>query len=271
MKPGLEQAVSEALQAIGTLGDGEHTPAGIGKTTGSRAHLLAMLQTEQRDFSIEELAAKSGLHANTVRAHLDVLVAAGHVERIQGKPHGRGRPPLAFKATADARAPYDELSRVLSESLGVANAPSLARRTAERWAQSLEPQPVASSADEAVDHAVESLHAVGFTAEASPLKDSITIGACPFAELVDEHPIICAIHTELLSTVLSASGQEVEVEAMDVWVRPTLCRARLTRPDQTPARTIDPKAYGEYLSPHTPRLVAASAPVASEPAASPTE
>lgn len=244
MKPGAEQAVSDALQAIGALGDGEQPLPGVGKNTGSRAHLLATLQSHAREFSIEELAVASGLHANTVRAHLDVLVAGGHILRTQGQPHGRGRPPLFFRATTDARAPYDELSRVLRESLGAANAPNLARRTAERWAESLEPQPVASTPDEAVDHAVESLHAVGFTAEASPLKDSITIGACPFADLVEEHPIICAIHTELLSTVLSASGQEVEVEAMDVWVRPTLCRARLTRPDMTPARTIDPKAYG---------------------------
>ncbi len=244
MKPGAEQAVSDALQAIGALGDGEQPLPGIGKNTGSRAHILATLQSHAREFSIEELAHLTGLHVNTVRAHLDVLVAGGHIERTQGQPHGRGRPPLAFRATTDVRAPYDELSRVLRESLGTANAPNLARSTAERWAQSLEPQPLASSPDEAVDHAVDSLHAVGFSAEASPLKDSITIGTCPFAELVEEHPVICAIHTELLSTVLSASGQEVEVEAMDVWVRPTLCRARLTRPDQTPARTIDPKAYG---------------------------
>lgn len=246
MKPGAEQAVSDALQAIGALGDGEQAPGGGGKNTGSRAHILAALQSHDREFSIEELALISGLHANTVRAHLDVLVAGGHVVRAQGQPQGRGRPPLFFRATTDTRAPYDKLSRILRESLGAANAPDLARLTAERWAQSLEPQPMASTPDEAVDHAVNSLHAVGFSAEASPLKDSITIGTCPFAELVEEHPIICAIHTELLSTVLSASGQEVEVEAMDVWIRPTLCRARLTRPDVAPARTIDPKAYDTH-------------------------
>ncbi|WP_291382828.1 hypothetical protein, partial [Demequina sp.] len=249
MTTGTEQAVSDALLAIAARVDGEQPPGMPGKGTGSRAHILAKLESSTSEFTIDELAAIVGLHPNTVRAHLDVLVAGGRVERIQGRPHGRGRPPLAFKASADARAPYDELSRVLSESLEVANAPELARRTAERWAQSLEPQPIATTADQAVDHAVESLHSVGFSAEASPLRDSITIGACPFAELVEEHPIICAIHTELLSTVLSASGQEVGVEAMDVWVMPALCRARLSRPDQTPARTIDPQAYGDHLRP----------------------
>jgi predicted ArsR family transcriptional regulator len=130
---------------------------------------------------------------------------------------------------------------------------------------------VASTPDQAVDQAVESLRAVGFSAEASPLKDSITIGACPFAALVDEHPIICAIHTELLSTVLSASGQEVEVEAMDVWVTPTLCRARLARPDQTPARTIDPKAYGTQLTTAVPTESMNPTAAPSHRAASPTE
>lgn len=242
MTSGAEKTVSDALAAIGALSDGERSQGGIGRNTGSRAHILSTLRSDPREFSIEELAHLSGLHVNTVRSHLDVLVAGGHIERIQGPPNGRGRPPLAFRAADDARAPYDELSRVLHESLGAANAPGLARRTAERWARSLAPQPLASTPDEAVDHAVDSLHAVGFRAEASPLKDSITVGACPFAELVEEHPVICAIHTELLATVLSASGQEVGVEAMDVWVRPTLCRARLTRPDLTPARTITLKA-----------------------------
>lgn len=237
-----DQAVSDALAAIGARAEGDQ---GLGVRTtsvGSRAHILQTLQSHAREFSIEELAQITGLHANTVRSHLDVLTAAGHILRIQGQPHGRGRPPLAYRAVHDARAPYDELSRVLKDALGAAQAPDLARRTAKRWAKSLAPQPLAATPDEAVDRAVESLHAVGFRAEASPLKDSITVGACPFAELVDEHPVICAIHTELLATVLGASGQEVGVEGMDVWIRPTLCRARLTRQDLTPARTISPKA-----------------------------
>lgn len=248
----MEQVVADALAAIGAHTDADPTPSGGGKIAGSRAHILATVRSESREFSIEELAQVTGLHPNTVRAHLDVLVAGGHVERIQGAPHGRGRPPLAFRAAQDERAPYDQLSRVLHDSLDVANAPELARRTAERWARSLAPQPLASTPDEAVIHAVESLQAVGFSAEASPLMDSITVGACPFAALVDEHPVICAIHTELLATVLSASGQEVGVEGMDVWVRPTLCRARLTRPDLTPARTITVKALGAQASPVPP-------------------
>lgn len=236
-----DRAVSDALAAIGARVESEPQVAGSSKATGSRAQILSTLQTQAREFSIEELAQLTGLHANTVRAHLDVLTAGGHIVRTQVAPHGRGRPPLSYRATEDARAPYDELSRVLHEALGAAQAPDLARRTAERWADSLAPQPLASTPDEAVDHAVDSLHAVGFTAEASPLKDSITVGACPFAALVDEHPVICAIHTELLVTALTASGQEVGVEGMDVWVRPALCRARLARPDLEPARTIRPK------------------------------
>ena len=241
---------------------------------GSRAHILQALQADAREFGVDELAQLTGLHPNTVRAHLEVLTAAGHIIRIQGPPHGRGRPPLAYRAAHDARAPYDELSRVLKDALGAAQAPDLARRTAARWAESLAPQPLAATPDEAVDHAVESLHAVGFRAEASPLKDSIAVGACPFAALVDEHPIICAIHTELLATVLSASGQEVGVEAMDVWVRPTLCRARLTRQDLTPARTLVPKGAAaqpsRIVSPAVSPAVSPIDPPSSPPALAPT-
>src|SRR5680860_261232 len=238
MKPNYAQSAADELSRVATASEDARALWGASKPSSSRAQLLATLQATDTEFSIEELSHQTGLHVNTVRAHLDVLVAGGHVVRIHGEPKGRGRPPFAFRAAGDSRSPFDDLSRTLTEALDVANQPELARSTAERWAETLGPLPTADTPDEAVEHAVESLRTVGFSAEASILGDSITVGTCPYASLIADHPVICDIHTELLATVLNASGQDVGVEAMDVWVKPTLCRARLTRPDISPARSI---------------------------------
>ena len=238
MTPNYAQSAADDLSRVAVASEEARAAWGASKPSSSRAQLLATLQTTDAEFSIEELAHQSGLHVNTVRAHLDVLVAGGHVTRIHGAPKGRGRPPFAFRAVEGSRSPFDDLARTLTDALHFANEPELARSTAERWAEKLSPLPIAETPDEAVEHAVEALRTVGFSAEASILGDSITVGTCPYASLIADHPVICDIHTELLATVLGASHQGVGVEAMDVWVRPTLCRARLTRPDLSPARSI---------------------------------
>ncbi len=238
MRPSYAQSAADELSRVAAANEDARASRGASKPSSSRAQLLATLQATSADVSIEDLSHQTGLHVNTVRAHLDVLVAGGHVERIQGEPKGRGRPPFSFRAAGDSPSPFDDLARTLTDALGVANQPELARSTAERWAEKLGPLPTADTPDEAVEHAVDSLRTVGFSAEASTVGDSITVGECPYASLIADHPVICDIHTELLATVLNASGQGVGVQAMDVWVKPALCRARLTRPDLSPARSI---------------------------------
>jgi len=238
MRPNYAQSAADELSRVAAASEETRASWGVSKPSSSRAQLLAILQSTDSEFSIEELSHHTGLHVNTVRAHLDVLVAGGHVERTHGEPKGRGRPPFAFRAAGESRSPFDDLARTLTEALVGANQPELAHKTAMRWAEKLGPLPSSDTPDEAVGHAVEALRTVGFTAEASTLGDSITISTCPYAALIADHPVICDIHTELLATVLNAAGQGVGVEAMDVWVKPTLCRARLTHPDISPARTI---------------------------------
>jgi len=243
---------SDVLARFASLSGEERAEATGRNHPPSRAQLLTYLQATGEGHSIEALSREVGLHANTVRAHLDVLLAAGQVERSQLRPQGRGRPPLAFRATRDTHSPYDELSRNLSHALTEAAEPSLAEETAARWAATLAPLPPAESPDEAVDQAVDALRAMGFTAEVTPLGDSIVLGSCPFAALISEHPVICDIHTALLSHVFEASAQGVAVEGMDVWVKPGLCRVRLTRPDLSPAWTVSP-AVSEPTAPPATR------------------
>ena len=39
----------------------------------------------------------------------------------------------------------------------------------------------------------------------------------PYAALVADHPVICDIHAKALEQVLAGTGQDIELESMDVF------------------------------------------------------
>lgn len=200
---------------------------------------------------VEELSAATGLHANTVRAHLDVLVATGEVERRRGPARGRGRPPWLYSATDQADELVEDLREVLQNQLGLgetsAHNEAFIRDAAQRWADVVAPagDPAAATTPAAaVELAAAALTEVGFDAEQSPLGDTVALRACPYAPLINDHPIICDIHTALLQELLDRTGQGVRVREMEVWPTPTACLARLDRPDLAPRRVITPTEDG---------------------------
>jgi predicted ArsR family transcriptional regulator len=71
----------------------------------SRLVILRFLADADRALPIEEVVGSVGLHVNTVREHLDKLVAAGLVARRPEHRTIRGRPRLLY--TALARDPMD--------------------------------------------------------------------------------------------------------------------------------------------------------------------
>ena len=67
----------------------------------SRARILAEL-ADRGPLDAREVAERVGLHVNTVRVHLNGLVEAGLVSSETLPPQGRGRPRVAYSATAAA-------------------------------------------------------------------------------------------------------------------------------------------------------------------------
>jgi predicted ArsR family transcriptional regulator len=66
----------------------------------------------------------------------------------------------------------------------------------------------------------------GFAPEAA--EGEIQMRRCPFHELAETHPeVVCAVHRGLISGALGELGSGLEVEELDVFVRPDLCIARL--------------------------------------------
>ena len=217
---------------------------------GSRRSIVDTLLSADEPLTIEEIAARNDLHVNTARHHLDVLIAADLVTRDTAPASGRGRPKVLYAPSATAAEPYDDLEEFLTRAVAASMEDQVALETARRWATSVPQASVAHDIDEAVASAVESLQSAGFRAHTDEVGDTITMSECPYASLIDDHPMICTIHAELVSKLLERTGQPVTLAGFDVWVRPGVCRARLNRPDTTPARVAIPPSASSATKEH---------------------
>lgn len=202
----------------------------------SRAQVLEAVTAEGQ--TVEQIASAVGLHANTVRTHLDVLVASGAVVRASQPSVGRGRPRQLFRRVGIQDSPFRALATALAAQLTQAQSAELAEQAAVTWSHALDPIPKAESIDDAITFATHALNRLGFDATLSAVGDAISVRSCPYAQMVDEHPVICDIHAALVGRVFKETGQPVSLESMEVWTRPGQCVARLRRGDFDPSRTI---------------------------------
>lgn len=216
----------------------------------SRAAILEFIEAAEDVVRVEQIADAVGLHPNTVRGHLDALLAAGRITRIPDQRATRGRPHWLYSATASAS--IRELARALDEELERASAPDVARLAAATWAEVGPDVAPATSPDDAIDHATRALIDFGFEAERNIVGDAIILRSCPYAELVDEHPVICEIHAELMGEVLARTDQPVSLRSLEVFPRPGMCVARLNRPDITPMWTVEVPERHDSEEPPTP-------------------
>ncbi|HUW77350.1 MAG TPA: hypothetical protein VMV52_01210 [Candidatus Nanopelagicaceae bacterium] len=214
---------------------------------GRRASLLREIQERGELLSIQQLCDSSSLHANTVRTHLDSLLAAGEIEREQAPASGRGRPLWLYRTAVKKVSPYEMLAEVLASQLGHAEDPTLTERAAKKWANAAEAKgaAVAKDGDEAVEQVADSLRNVGFEVSSNLMRDEISITDCPYASLVEQHPKICDVHAALVSELMSRSGQPITIDRLDVWAKPGICVAHINRSDRSPARTITPGEIAE--------------------------
>lgn len=204
----------------------------------SRGRIQQVVETATEPMTVEMIGEATGLHANTVRGHLDVLLAGDVISREAAESPGRGRPRWLYRSASPKVSPFQFLAQALTVQLARADSAEFADDAAERWSKALPDLPVASSPDEAVAETTDALNRLGFHATASPVGDAISVTQCPYADLVGDNPVICDIHTALVVRLLDQTGQPVTLDSMDIWARSGMCVARLNRPDIAPSRVI---------------------------------
>ena len=108
------------------------------ETDASTRHRVASSILEHGPSTAAELAERLGLTPAAIRRHLDVLLAAGHLEareqRVYGA-RGRGRPAKVFVLTDAGRSvfytAYDDLAIEALEFLAASAGPDAVTRFAE--------------------------------------------------------------------------------------------------------------------------------------------
>ena len=99
------------------MNPGEINEQGV---TAAQARVLATLRDAGRALTLSELQDRTGLHPNTLRGHLDAIVAGGNASRIAARSGGRGRPAWSYLA----RQPeYAALAMALASGLDRGAAP----------------------------------------------------------------------------------------------------------------------------------------------------
>jgi predicted ArsR family transcriptional regulator len=208
---------------------------------------------------VDDLAAAVGLHPNTAREHLDVLVAEGLVERLPGPRAGRGRPralyaavpspgaaamPATFTATgAEAHDLRDRVLRIVLSHYGTGpeEAAAAVEREGSRWGEDLgrAAGPV-DGVTQMVGLVAQELESMGM--EPRLLEDvrdagdrgapagavHVEIGACPLATLAHDRPdVVCGVHAAMLRGLArgaSASGVDVRLLPFE---GPLMCRVEV--------------------------------------------
>lgn len=206
----------------------------------SRQRVLELLRSAPAGLGVQELADRTGLHANTVRFHLDRLVADGMAQRHAEERTEPGRPRLSFTAAPrpdparDSRN-YQFLAEILASFVaGTVNRPADAAVAAGRtWGHYLTERPAPYRRvpeEEAVTRLLGILDDIGFAPElAAEDPRQIRIPHCPFREVAEgNREVVCAVHLGLMRGALAELGAPVTADRLVPFVEPSLCVAHLT-------------------------------------------
>jgi len=218
---------------------GDDPARGLGPT---RYQVLTLLRDVGEPITAPDAARRLGLHANTVRFHLDTLEEAGLVTRQPEERTGPGRPRLLYSPTptgapADGRS-YRFLAEVLTSFLAdqVAAPADAAEQAGAAWGRFLtEPTPPFHTVAEesALGSLVDNLDRIGFVSR--PVDDDeglrLEVSHCPFLEVAERHTeVVCSVHLGLMKGMLDQMGAPVRAEGLEPMVEPSRCIARLARP-----------------------------------------
>lgn len=226
-----------------TQNDARHTAL----ASEPRRRALALITESAEPLGVGAVAEALGLHITTARFHLELLEAAGLVERQVARAGQRGRPQVLFSAVA-APLPLEtaqqQLAQALAAVIGEDEDGGRARsvRAGERWSAQYAAvaDAVAPDAPDTTDAPVVNvvppllrvLTEIGFEPELRPDETTIALTACPFRFEARANPdVVCSVHLGLIKGLASSLGHDAEGIRLEPFVQPTLCLVHLPATD----------------------------------------
>jgi predicted ArsR family transcriptional regulator len=206
----------------------------------SRLAILEQLRDQPEPLTQAALVRITGLHANTVREHLEGLLRVGLVRRFAAQPQGRGRPAWLYETTPEGDTEGDGGSSGEYAGLAAALAGTLAAtstdpradavRAGEAWGRELVRNRGASdeadSPEDARERVVTMLGDLGFApqrGEDDPAQVQLT--HCPLLAAAHRHPdVVCGVHLGIVRGALLEYGAAPEGAHLEPFARPGSCR-----------------------------------------------
>ena len=188
------------------------------RTLASLSRITLLHELQQRGaMTIVELAGAAGLHHNTAREHLHRLISDGFVSCAAEHRDSKGRPRMLYSA---AIAPDGRDGSIRAAKVGQALLRAdLLRRMLPVRATTTVSVPMRRQLDALDDH----LDQTGFDGRLDADGLHVHLHACPFSDLVKDHPEVCSVHFGLLRGVLAQAGGPLDADQLHPYAQPDTC------------------------------------------------
>ncbi|MEZ5151412.1 helix-turn-helix transcriptional regulator [Rhodococcus zopfii] len=162
---------------------------------------------------INDIAERLGLHPNTVREHLDALVADGLAETTTEPARGRGRPAKVFRSTpaadpSPASREYAGLAIALAGHLARTSLDPVtdARAAGRDWGHELARES-GCSPDDPHGSVLALLTRLGFDPHDAGRAGGIALRQCPLLDAARRYPtVVCQVHLGIAEGALEEIG-----------------------------------------------------------------
>ncbi len=160
-----------------------------------------------------QIADTLGLHANTVRPHLDRMREVGLLDVVTDTQGAVGRPQHRYSLAADAPSlgfeppAFPVLARLLLKMAASARLPAADAVEAGREQGAI--AATGRAAGTCAEALTQELAALGFDPESIVDDDGATIAftRCPFRELAEANPdLVCSLHRGLVEGLVDERG-----------------------------------------------------------------
>lgn len=192
--------------------------------------VLDRLALHPHGAQVGDLAKEMGMHPNTIRGHLDELLARDLVQVTTAPSEGRGRPSNIFHTRTPHHSTvtreYIGLVRTMAECLTEGDTEK-AREIGRQWARQThdgrEVQSDASGASQ-LNALIAILRDLGFDPSYPNQSGNIGLNACPFTTVGVSAPssVICALHAGYLDELSGGI-----VHKLLPYSRPSQCEIEL--------------------------------------------
>ncbi|MEO7125025.1 MAG: helix-turn-helix domain-containing protein [Nakamurella sp.] len=242
------------VNATGSSLGPRHSRPSLPHLSGARAGVLRAVAATDDPVTVASLAEQLNQHPNTVREHLDALVANGRVERFRRAPSGRGRPAWLYRFATVTAGDADG-SDLMSGPVGAdgqeyvalavalidqvsATSPdprAMARAAGERWGRTLVERHVGNltaPSSKPTAQVAELLRELRFESQSTDDPKKMRLTTCPFLDAAKRHPeVVCQIHLGIVRGAMEQLGADPESADLHPFAEPGACL--LNFPDPT--------------------------------------